>query len=163
MWAVWITTSAAVLIALAVLLCLRATFRAAPIGWRLLSASGIPLSIAGLIFIIRFWQPIAGPYRANELYPYGNHLHAWAVSFGFTWLAFGLLFAGMALLGSRSTSRVVWVTLLASWFICWLPHGMIGASRVLCVACRRADTASSFWSEHAGFHDDRHRNPAPLS
>ena len=103
MWAVWITTSAAVLIALAVSLCLRPAFRAAPIGWRLLSVSGIPLSLAGLIFIIRFWQPTAGPYRANDLYPYGNHLHAWAVSFGFTWLAFG-------------------------WFICWLPHGVIGVA-----------------------------------
>ena len=128
MWAVWITTSAAVVIALAVSLCLRPAFRAAPIGWRLLSVSGIPLSLAGLIFIIRFWQPTAGPYRANDLYPYGNHLHAWAVSFGFTWLAFGLLFAGLALLGSRSTGRVVWATLLASWFICWLPHGVIGVA-----------------------------------
>jgi hypothetical protein len=128
MWAVWITTSAVVLIALAVSLCLRPAFRAAPTGWRLLSVSGIPLSLAGLIFIIRFWQPTAGPYRANDLYPYGNHLHAWAVSFGFTWLAFGLLFAGLALLGSRRTGRVVWATLLASWFICWLPHGVIGVA-----------------------------------
>jgi hypothetical protein len=128
MWAAWITTSAALLIAVAVSLCLKPAFRAAPIGWRLLSASGIPLSLAGLIFIIRFWQPTAGPYRANDLYPYGNHLHAWAVSFGFTWLAFGLLFAGLALLGSRCTGRVVWATLLASWFLCWLPHGVIGVA-----------------------------------
>jgi hypothetical protein len=126
MWTLWITVSAAVLIVLAVSLCLRPAFRAAPVGWRLLSSSGIPLSLAGLIFIIRFWQPTAGPYRANELYPYGNHLHAWAVSFGFTWLAFGLLFAGLALLGARNSSRVVWATLLASSFVCWLPHGVIG-------------------------------------
>jgi len=126
MWTLWITLIIAVLIGLAVSLCLRPAFRAAPIGWRLLSASGIPLSLAGLIFIIRFWQPTAGPYRANELYPYGNHLHAWAVSFGFTWLAFGLLFAGLALLGSRNANRIVWATLLASWFVCWLPHGIIG-------------------------------------
>jgi hypothetical protein len=125
MWTLWITVSTAVLIVLAVSLCLGPAFRTAPIGWRLLSASGIPLSLAGLIFIIRFWQPIGGPYRANELYPYGNHLHAWAVSFGFTWLAFGLLFAGLALLGSRNSSRVVWATLLASWLVCWLPHGVI--------------------------------------
>jgi hypothetical protein len=126
MWAVWATLSVAVLIALAILLNLTQAFRAAPLGWRLLSTSGIPLGLAGLIFIIRFWVPTTGPYRANELYPYGNHLHAWAVSFGFTWLAFGLLFAGMALLGSRHAGRVVWATLLASWFICWLPHGVIG-------------------------------------
>ena len=126
MWTLWITLIIAILIVLAVSVCLRPAFRAAPFGWRLLSASGIPLSLAGLIFIIRFWQPTAGPYRANELYPYGNHLHAWAVSFGFTWLAFGLLFAGLALLGSRNGSRLVWVTLLASCFVCWLPHGVIG-------------------------------------
>src|SRR5207245_2032880 len=56
--------------------------------------------------------------------------HAWAVSFGFTWMAFGLLFAGLALLGPRSASRIVWMTLLASWFICWLPHGVIGVAFV---------------------------------
>ncbi len=126
MWVVWITVSTAVLIVLAILLTLAPAFRVAPLGWRLLSASGIPLSLCGLIFIIRFWEPTAGPYRANELYPYGNHLHAWAVSFGFTWLAFGLLFAALALLGSRTASRIVWAALLASWFICWLPHGVIG-------------------------------------
>jgi hypothetical protein len=152
MWTLWITVSAAVLIVLAVSLCLRPAFRAAPIGWRLLSASGIPLNLAGLIFIIRFWQPTAGPYRANELYPYGNHLHAWAVSFGFTWFAFGLLFAGLALLGSRRTGRVVWVTLLASWVICWLPHGVIG----LAFACAghnapSLETYRKWASESQGF------------
>ncbi len=126
MWTVWITVSTAVLIALAIFISLVPAFRTAPLGWKLLSASGIPLAIAGLIFILRFWEPTTGPYRANELYPYGDHLQAWAVSFGFTWLAFGLLFAGLALLGSRSASRIVWLTLLVSWFICWLPHGVIG-------------------------------------
>jgi len=128
MWVVWITVSAAVLIVLAILLRLMPVFRTVSFGWRLLSASSIPLGLAGLIFIIRFWQPTAGPYRANELYPFGNHLHAWAVSFGFAWLAFGLLFAGLTLLGSQKASRVVWATLLASWFICWLPHGVIGVA-----------------------------------
>jgi hypothetical protein len=126
MWAVWIVVSTSILIMLAVLSSLLPAFRAAPRSWRLLGASGIPLSLGGINFIIRFWEPTSGPYRANELYPYGDHLHAWAVSFGFTWLAFGLLFAGLALLGSRHASRVVWATLLASWFICWLPHGVIG-------------------------------------
>jgi hypothetical protein len=126
MWAAWITVSIAILITLAILLRLVPAFRTASLGWRLLSASGIPLSLAGFVFIVRFWQPTAGPYRANELYPFGDHLHAWAVSFGFAWLAVGLLFAGLSLLGSRNASRVVWATLLASWFICWLPHGVIG-------------------------------------
>jgi hypothetical protein len=126
MWAVWSTIGAAVLIALAASLRLVPAFRAASPGWRLLSASGIPLSLSGLLFVVRFWEPTAGPYLANERYPYGNHLHAWAVSFGFTWLAFGLLFAGLALLSSREARRAVWLTLLASWFLCWLPHGVIG-------------------------------------
>src|ERR1035438_7850531 len=77
-------------------------------------------------FVIRFWNPTPGPYLANHLYPFGDHLHAWAVSFGFTWLAFGLLFAVLALLASRDKSRLVWAALLAGWFICWLPHGVIG-------------------------------------
>ena len=126
MWIVWIIVSISILIAVGILISLLPAFRAAPLSWRLLSASGIPLSIGGINFIIRFWEPTAGPYRANELYPYGDHLHAWAVSFGFTWLAFGLLFAAFALLGSRDASRVVWAALLASWLICWLPHGVIG-------------------------------------
>jgi hypothetical protein len=84
------------------------------------------MSVGGINFIIRFWKPTSGPYLANKLYPYGDHLHAWAVSFGFASLAFGLLFAALALLGSRSASRLVWAALLASWFIYWLPHGVIG-------------------------------------
>ncbi len=126
MWIVWITISFSILIVLAVLLILLPAFRTAPISARLLSASGVALSIVGINFIIRFWEPTSGPYRANELYPYGDHLHAWAVSFGFTWLAFGLLFAALALLGSRGASRVVWAALLAGWLLCWFPHGIIG-------------------------------------
>jgi len=126
MWIVWISTSISVLIVLSILLKLMPAFRVAPPGWRLLSASGIPLGLTGLNFILRFWHPTAGPYRANELYPYGSHLHAWAVSFGFSWLALGLLFTGLALTGSKHESRVVWGALLASWFLCWLPHGIIG-------------------------------------
>ena len=126
MWIVWITVSISILIALGVLTGFLPAFRTAPLGWRLLSASGIPLSIVGVNFIIRFWQPTAGPYLANELYPFGNHLHTWAVSFGFAWLSFGLLFSVFALSGSSDKGRIVWFAMLASWFICWLPHGIIG-------------------------------------
>lgn len=126
MWIVWITVSTSTLIALAVLICLLPAFRSASLNWRLLGASGIPLSVLGVNFILRFWRPTAGPYLANELYPYGDAVHAWAVSFGLTWLAFGLLFTVLALSGSRNASRVVWSALLATWLICWLPHGIIG-------------------------------------
>src|SRR5881394_2509514 len=115
MWAVWISVSISILVVLAILLSLLPAFRTAPRSWRLLCASGIPLSVGGINFIIRFWKPTSGPYRANELYPYGDHLHAWAISFGFTWVAFGLIFVGLALLGSRNAKGVVWATLLASW------------------------------------------------
>jgi hypothetical protein len=125
MWILWITVSATVLIVLCIWAVFLPAFRRALVGWRLLSASGLALSVMGFNFVIRFWKPTAGPYRVNELYPYGSYLHAWAVSFGFAWIAFGFLFAGLALLGSRSASRVVWVTLLTSWLICWLPHGVI--------------------------------------
>lgn len=126
MFLVWITVSITILIALVILTSLLPAFLGASLSWRLLSASGIPLSILGVNFIIRFWNPTAGPYRANELYPYGDHLHTWAVSFGFAWLAFGLLFAVLAVSVSRNASRDMWVALLAGWFICWLPHGIIG-------------------------------------
>lgn len=126
MWIVWITVIISILIALVVLAGFLPAFRNASLNWRLLSASGIPLSILGINFIVRFWNPTAGPYRANELYPYGDHLHTWAVSFGFAWLAFGLLFAVLAVSVSRNANRTGWAALLAAWFICWLPHGIIG-------------------------------------
>lgn len=107
MWAVWIAVSISILIAFAVLTAFLPAFRAAPLSWRLLSASGIPLSITGVNFIIRFWHPTAGPYLANELYPFGNHLQTWAVSFGFAWLAFGLLFTVFALSASSNKSQIV--------------------------------------------------------
>lgn len=123
---VWITVSVVVLLVFSLLLRLLPAFREASLGWRLLSASGIPLGVTGVNFILRFWHPTAGPYRANELYPYGSHLQTWAVSFGFAWVAFGLMFTGLALLAVKNSRRIVWLTLLASWFICWLPHGIIG-------------------------------------
>jgi hypothetical protein len=128
MWAVWLVVGTAALLMAAMLLSLAPAFRAAPRSWRVLSASGLPLSVGGIGFAIRFWDPTAGPYLANRVYPYGSHLNAWAVSFGFTWLAFGLLFTALTLLGSRAASRVVWGMLLGSWLICWLPHGVIAVA-----------------------------------
>jgi hypothetical protein len=126
MWAMAATVGVAVLTMSVILKSMLPAFRSSSLGWRLLGASGIPLSVGGINFIVRFWKPTAGPYRANELYPYGSHLNAWAVSFGFTSLAFGVLFAGLALLGSRSAKLAVWATLLGTWLVCWLPHGVIG-------------------------------------
>jgi hypothetical protein len=91
-----------------------------------LAGSGIALALGGLIFVIRFWEPTPGPYLANELYPVGPYLNAWAVSFGFAWLGFGLLFVALALTGARLASRRIWLILLTSWLLCWLPHGIIG-------------------------------------
>ena len=92
--------------------------------WRVLAAFGIPLALGGLGFIVRFWEPAAGPYRANELYPFGPYVNAWAVSFGFMWLGFGLLFLALALYAPH-TWRTWWLLFLA-WFLAWLPHGIIG-------------------------------------
>ena len=149
---VWITVSVAMLLVFSLLLRLLPAFRAAPLGWRLLSASGIPLALTGVNFILRFWHPTAGPYRANELYPYGSHLQTWAVSFGFAWLAFGVLFAGLALLGAQDSRPTVWLTLLVSWFICWLPHGIIGVAFAWAGQNAPSVTAYQQWaSQPAGF------------
>lgn len=126
MWAVWLVTGAAAAALLATLATLRADFRAASPAWKLLAVSGIPLSLGGLGFAVRFWRPTRGPYLANVTYPFGAHLNTWAVSFGFTWLAFGLLFFGMAVTVARAPTRPRWATLLAAWVLCWLPHFVIG-------------------------------------
>ena len=122
------TIGITLLIVLVALVCLRSASRTSTLGWRLLAWSGITLSLGGLGFVARFWKPTEGPYLANEIYPYGSHLNAWAVSFGFTWIAFGLLFSGLATLGAREARATVWLTLLAAWMLCWLPHGVIGVA-----------------------------------
>ncbi len=122
------TIGITLLVVLVALICLRSTYQASTLGWRLLAWSGITLSLGGFGFVVRFWKPTEGPYLANEIYPYGSHLNAWAVSFGFTWLAFGLLFFGLATLGARESKLTVWVILLAAWMLCWLPHGVIGVA-----------------------------------
>jgi hypothetical protein len=124
MWVVFaVATLSAALISVC-LLALRPDLRAAPRPWQILAASGVPLALGGIGFVVRFWEPLPGPYLANERYPLGPYLNAWAVSFGFMWLAFGLAFFALALLAPRS--RRVWVALLVAWFLAWLPHGIIG-------------------------------------
>ena len=122
------TIGIALLVFLASLFWLRSAYQASTVGWRLLAWSGITLSLGGLGFIVRFWKPTDGPYLANEIYPYGSHLNAWAVSFGFAWMAFGLLFFGLATLGARDARLTAWITLFATWALCWLPHGVIGVA-----------------------------------
>lgn len=110
----------------------RIAYRTVPLGWRILAHAGWPLSLAGAVFVLRFWEPTDGPYRANVRYPFGTHLNAWAVSFGFTWIAFGLLFTVLALLASRAEHvRPAWLALLAGWMVCWLPHGVIAVGFVV--------------------------------
>jgi hypothetical protein len=105
-------------------LLLRHNLRSAPASWRLLACSGVPLAVGGLGFVVRFWKPTAGPYLANEVYPLGPYLNAWAVSFGFMWVAFGLILFMTAARGPHCGRT--WLTLLVAWFLAWLPHGIIG-------------------------------------
>jgi len=99
---------------------------AAPLPWRILGWSGVPLALAGFGFVARFWNPTAGPYVANRVYPFGGHLQAYAVSFGFTWVAFGLIFTGAVLLAWRHLGWLSWILLFSSWLLCWWPHAIIG-------------------------------------
>jgi len=124
MWTVWFVIGFALAIFGATTVLLWPDLRAAPRGWQLLGASGLPLALGGLGFVIRFWDPTPGPYIANELYPFGTFLNAWAVSFGFTWLAFGLAFFAFAVRGRHSGAS--WLALLVAWVLVWLPHGVIG-------------------------------------
>jgi hypothetical protein len=98
----------------------------APLSWRILAWSGVPLALSGFGFASRFWHPSSGPFIANQLYPFGTHLDAWAVSFGFTWAAFALLFSGAVLLVSRDPRWDSWTLLLCVWLLCWWPHAIIG-------------------------------------
>ena len=124
MWIVWSVTALAAALVAVPLVLLREDWRTAPRGWQFLAGSGVALALGGLGFIVRFWEPLPGPYRANELYPLGPYVNAWAVSFGFMWLAFGLLFVGLALRGPRTP--VTWLILVVAWVVAWIPHGIIG-------------------------------------
>ncbi len=133
MTVVALTLTAVAALVAGVVLALRRDYVRSAAGWRLLAHSGWPLILAGAIFVLRFWTPTTGPYRANARYPFGDHLAAWAVSFGFTWIAFGLLFAALAVLAPRAAAdargaRLAWLALAATWALCWLPHGIIGVA-----------------------------------
>lgn len=118
-------------------------WRNLPRGWQVLALSGVALSLGGIEFIFRFWEPRSGPYLVNEWYPFGAYLNAWAVSFGFMWLAFGLLFGTAAILGPRGLA--LWLALLATWLIAWLPHAVIVGGFLL--GGQQESTAYSDWAE----------------
>ncbi len=118
MWLVWTVTACAAALAAGCVILLREDWQAAPRGWKFLAGSGLALSLGGIGFIVRFWEPVAGPYVANELYPLGPYVNAWAVSFGFMWLAFGLAFVTMALRGERSGGT--WLAMIVAWVLAWL-------------------------------------------
>ncbi len=120
---VWSVTALSAAVAAACFAALRGPWRNAQRGWQLLAGSGVALSLGGLGFIVRFWEPLPGPYTANAVYPLGPYVNAWAVSFGFLWLAFGVAFAALALKPQPSVKT--WLTLLAIWILAWLPHGII--------------------------------------
>lgn len=123
-WTV-MAVSVAALIYLAAVAGVLRRLASAPLPWQLLGWSGVPLVLSGFGFVSRFWIPTAGPYIANKVYPFGGHLHAWAVAFGFTWVAFALLFTAAALMVSQNPSWQGWSLLLASWILCVFPHAII--------------------------------------
>ena len=126
MWVVVIVATVATSVYLVVLQRVTRELKRSSLPWRLLAWSGIPLALSGLAFAVRFWRPSSGPFVANRLYPFGGHLQAWAVSFGFTWMAFGLLFTGAVAYVARRHDWTTWTLLVTSWGLCWLPHVVIG-------------------------------------
>jgi len=124
LWVLMAVGAAAVLylIALAVVI---PSLTPTPLVWQILAWSGVPIALSGFGFATRFWTPSAGPYVANRLYPFGGHLQAWAVSFGFTWSAFGLLFTAAVLFASQQATPRSWFLLLTSWVLCVWPHAII--------------------------------------
>jgi hypothetical protein len=86
-----IVTVTATIAAAAAVVSLARTSRSLPRSWQVLGYSGVPLALGGIGFVLRFWHPTEGPYVANRVYPFGSHLNACAVSFGFLWLAFGVV------------------------------------------------------------------------
>ncbi|MFN8670267.1 MAG: hypothetical protein U0164_24020 [Gemmatimonadaceae bacterium] len=144
-----------VMVALAVvailLLALRRHHTERTLGWRLLAHAGLPLALVGAVFVVRYWTPTRGPYLANVRYPFGDFLAAWAVSFGFAWIALGLLFPALAVLApiasaDRRGARIAWLSLMASWVLCWAPHGIIGLAVALGGMDERSVTRYSTWA-----------------
>jgi len=124
MWVVWIVSALSIGLGAVIVQLLRDDWRAAQFGWKLLAVSGIPLALGGLGFILRFWEPSPGPFLANDLYPLGPYLNTWAVSFGFMWMAFGLIFYAFSL--RAPAAGKTWLVLFATWVLAWIPHGIIG-------------------------------------
>lgn len=150
MWIVWLVIGSTVVIAAAVVVLLWSDLRAVPRSWQILAMSGLPLALGGLVFAIRFWDPTPGPYLADELYPFGAPLNAWAVSFGFMWVAFGLVFFAAAVCGRHSLKT--WLALLAAWGLAWLPHGIIGIGFLAAGSNQPSVEAYRDWgSEWGGF------------
>jgi len=120
--------------------------------WQLLGYSGVPLAAGGLGFILRFWHPTPGPYMANSVYPFGPHLNAWAVSFGFMWIGYGLLFTFVCFHAAHEHRKKAWALLLVSWFLAWLPHGVIGVAFAVAGANRESIDFYARWaSDRSGF------------
>jgi hypothetical protein len=107
------------------------TFRDPDIGWRLLAWSGMWFIPSGAILIWMSWHPTPGPYTIGERYPYGTLTEAWQISLGFSWVAFGLLFVGMALTGERLKSHWLWLSLLISTILVLFPHIWLGVMMVI--------------------------------
>jgi hypothetical protein len=107
------------------------SFRAPEIGWKLLAWSGMWFIPSGAVLIWMSWHPTPGPYTIGERYPYGTLIEAWQISLGFSWVAFGLLFVGMALTGERLKSRWLWLSLLMSTMLVMFPHIWLGVMVVL--------------------------------
>ena len=129
MWIVWGVTAIAAAGLAGCGFLIRRELLSAPWAWQVLAGSGVPLALGGLGFIVRFWEPQPGPYLANALYPLGPYLNAWAVSFGFMWLSFGLAFFALTVLAPRG--RRLWVVLFVAWLLAWIPHGIIGIGFVV--------------------------------
>jgi hypothetical protein len=151
MWGVAIVATVAASAYLIVLRLVTRDLKHSTLPWHLLAWSGIPLALSGLAFAVRFWRPSSGPYVANRLYPFGGHLQAWAVSFGFTWLAFGLLFTGAVVYVSRRQGWRTWTLLVTSWSLCWLPHAVIGIGFTFHGAHRQSVRIyGEWWNDPAG-------------
>ncbi len=101
------------------------------IGWKLLAWCGMWFIPSGTLLVYLSWHPMPGPYIIGERYPFGTLAEAWQVALGFSWVAFGLLFTGMALLGRRYQNRRIWFSLLLSLVLVLFPHVWLGVNLVL--------------------------------
>lgn len=100
--------------------------RRAYLGWKLLAWSGFWFIPSGIVLGVMAWKPTGGPYAIGETYPYGSVTDAWQVSLAFSWIAFGILYVGLALAGERLKSRPLWFFLLGSTFLTLFPHVWLG-------------------------------------